>query len=170
MSVTPSRMRQPDSAAAPAMKSFCSGPTELFRGARVSTRDEADSPFSASLCLALRLAARFAVAQQYAPRRGASAAPRSRRGDPVPLDWVPPALAQLSAAGAVKNNFTLDRTMLGVAAGIVPDSDAPDAPGDQQARRRQRAHAALRRKPAFPMKARCRQFAPPTTCADGSTW
>lgn len=44
---------------------------------------------------------------------------------PVPLEWVPPALAQLSSEAPVKSNFTLDRTMLGVAAGLVPDSDAP---------------------------------------------
>jgi hypothetical protein len=30
----------------------------------------------------------------------------------------------LSARAAVKNSFTLDRTMLGMAAGLVPDSDA----------------------------------------------
>lgn len=44
---------------------------------------------------------------------------------PVPLEWVPPALAQLSSEAPVKSNFTLDRTMLGVAAGLVPDSDVP---------------------------------------------
>ena len=44
---------------------------------------------------------------------------------PVPLEWVPPALAQLSSEAAMKENFTLDRTMLGVAAGLIPDSDAP---------------------------------------------
>src|SRR5436305_12143036 len=35
---------------------------------------------------------------------------------PVVLDWAPPAMAQLSALAAVKNSFTLDRNMLGVAA------------------------------------------------------
>jgi len=44
---------------------------------------------------------------------------------PVPLEWVPPALAQLSSQAAMKENFTLDKTMLGVAAGLIPDSDAP---------------------------------------------
>ena len=45
--------------------------------------------------------------------------------NPVPLDWTPPALATLSAQAAVKDSFTLDRNMLRVAAGLVPDSDAP---------------------------------------------
>jgi hypothetical protein len=34
-------------------------------------------------------------------------------------------LTQLSSQAPVKSNFTLDRTMLGIAAGLVPDSDAP---------------------------------------------
>ncbi len=42
---------------------------------------------------------------------------------PVELDWVPPALAELSAQAAVKENFTLDRDMLGAAASLMPDSD-----------------------------------------------
>jgi hypothetical protein len=44
---------------------------------------------------------------------------------PVPLEWVPPALTQLSAQAAVKSNFTLDRDMLAAAASLLPDSDAP---------------------------------------------
>lgn len=43
---------------------------------------------------------------------------------PVPLEWVPPALVQLQAQAAVKSSFTLDRSMLGAAAGMMPDSDA----------------------------------------------
>ncbi len=43
---------------------------------------------------------------------------------PVPLEWVPPALTQLSAQAAVKSDFTLDRDMLTAAAGLLPDSDA----------------------------------------------
>ncbi len=42
---------------------------------------------------------------------------------PVPLDWTPPALAQLSTVAAVKTSFTLDRSLLGAAAGMVPDSE-----------------------------------------------
>jgi len=40
------------------------------------------------------------------------------------LDWVPPALTQLSAQAEARESFTLDRTMLTAAAGLVPDSDA----------------------------------------------
>jgi hypothetical protein len=43
---------------------------------------------------------------------------------PVVLDWVPPALAQLSTQAAVKSSFTLDRAMLAAAAGLMQGSDA----------------------------------------------
>jgi hypothetical protein len=76
--------------------------------------------------LSATLGCALAVAQQYAeptaqpPLRSANPDP-----DPVPLEWVPPALAQLSSEAPVKSNFTLDRTMLGLAAGLVPDADVP---------------------------------------------
>ncbi len=44
--------------------------------------------------------------------------------NPVPLEWVPPALSQLSAEAAVKSSFTLDRAMLAAAASLMQDSDA----------------------------------------------
>jgi hypothetical protein len=50
--------------------------------------------------------------------------PAIQNENPVVLDWTPPALAYLSAQAAVKNSFTLDRTMLGAAASVLPDSDA----------------------------------------------
>jgi hypothetical protein len=75
--------------------------------------------------LSAALGCALAVAQEY----GTPAPPPARQyppdASPVPLDWVPPALSQLSASAPIKENFTLDRTLLGVAAGIVPDSDAP---------------------------------------------
>ena len=40
------------------------------------------------------------------------------------LEFVPPALAQLSEEAVAKESFTLDRTMLAAAAGLLPDSDA----------------------------------------------
>jgi hypothetical protein len=43
---------------------------------------------------------------------------------PVALDWTPPELAALGARAEVKNSFVLDRTMLGAAAALLPDSDA----------------------------------------------
>jgi len=67
-----------------------------------------------------------ALAQQPAPPAPYEAAPAPPPvGGPVVLDWAPPALAQLSALAAVKNNFTLDRTMLNAAASVLPDSDEP---------------------------------------------
>jgi Domain of unknown function (DUF4252) len=45
---------------------------------------------------------------------------------PVPLEWTPPALNELNSLATLKENFTLDRTMLSVAAGMVPDSQADD--------------------------------------------
>jgi len=67
-----------------------------------------------------------AVAQEY----GAQPDPPPAReyppdASPVPLEWVPPPLAELSSMASMKENFTLDRTLLGVAAGVVPESDAP---------------------------------------------
>lgn len=43
---------------------------------------------------------------------------------PVVLEWTPPALQYLSAHAAMKESFTLDRTMLAAAAGMLPDADA----------------------------------------------
>ncbi len=57
------------------------------------------------------------------PPPPAAAAPMSADPGPVPLEWVPPALTQLSAQAAVKSNFTLDRDMLSAAASLLPDSD-----------------------------------------------
>src|SRR5450755_1985744 len=62
----------------------------------------------------------FGPAASAAP--GQMPEPRLESG-PVVLEWVPPALAQLSAQAAVKSSFTLDRDMLNVAAGLVQDPD-----------------------------------------------
>src|SRR5580698_1051039 len=40
------------------------------------------------------------------------------------LEWVPPALTQLSTQALAKESFTLDRNMLAAAAGLFPDADA----------------------------------------------
>lgn len=40
------------------------------------------------------------------------------------LEWTPPALSALSGQAVAKESFTLDRTMLAAAAGLMPDSDA----------------------------------------------
>ena len=53
------------------------------------------------------------------------AQPAAPDENPVVLDWTPPALQALSAQAAVKNSFTLDRTMLSAAAGVLANSDQP---------------------------------------------
>jgi len=68
----------------------------------------------------------LAVAQAYiAPSGSSPARAANPDADPVPLNWVPTALTQLSLEAPVKSDFTLDRTMLGIAAGLVSDNDAP---------------------------------------------
>lgn len=67
-------------------------------------------------------------AQSASPQTGVAApgqAPLPPDVSPVPLDWVPPAMADLSAMAGVKESFTLDRAMLAVAAGVLPSDDAP---------------------------------------------
>jgi hypothetical protein len=69
-------------------------------------------------CLAIS-----AAAQQPAPYEPPPPPPPA--SGPVILDWTPPALGQLSTLAAVKNSFTLDRTMLNAAASTLPDTDEP---------------------------------------------
>jgi hypothetical protein len=59
----------------------------------------------------------------YSPTPDASSA-RNLQSGPVVLDWTPPALAGLSAQASTRSNFTLDRSMLGAAAALLPDSEA----------------------------------------------
>jgi Domain of unknown function (DUF4252) len=51
-------------------------------------------------------------------------APPTADVNPVPLEWVPPALTALSAQAPIKSNFTLDRNMLIAAASLMSDTDA----------------------------------------------
>ena len=81
--------------------------------------------------LVLNVAICCACSQAPAPQAAAGqagappAAAISANPDPgpVPLEWVPPALMQLSAQAAVKSSFTLDRDMLAAAASLMSDSD-----------------------------------------------
>ena len=43
---------------------------------------------------------------------------------PILLEWVPPALQQLSAQATAKSSFTLDRSLIAAAAGLTGDMDA----------------------------------------------
>ncbi len=75
-----------------------------------------------SLC---GLARAQAAAQPSAPPPDAANAPAANSDiGPAILEWVPPALTQLSTQALAKESFTLDRTMLAAAAGLLPDSDA----------------------------------------------
>lgn len=68
--------------------------------------------------------------EQSAPPPDGDAAPAVAAPPAVPdigpaiLEFVPQALAQLGAQAVAKESFTLDRTMLQAAAGLLPDSDA----------------------------------------------
>ncbi len=42
---------------------------------------------------------------------------------PVVLEWVPPALQDLSAQASTRTSFTLDRSMLGAVAGLMANQD-----------------------------------------------
>lgn len=59
------------------------------------------------------------------PGTAPPAATAAAEAGPVPLEWVPPALTELSAQAAVKSSFTLDRDMLTAAAGMMGGSDGP---------------------------------------------
>lgn len=72
-----------------------------------------------ALCAVMTLALTGIASRSQTPQSvGVSAG-----SNPVVLDWTPPALAELSAQAAVKNSFTLDRSMLGMAAALTGNSD-----------------------------------------------
>ncbi len=65
-----------------------------------------------------------APADPAAPVDAVAPAPAAATGlNTAILEWAPPALTQLSSQALAKENFTLDRTMLAAAAGLLPDSD-----------------------------------------------
>lgn len=63
-------------------------------------------------------------AQPAGPADPSAPPPAVAQVAPVPLEWVPPALSQLSAQASGKSSFTLDRSMLSTAAGLYGDMDA----------------------------------------------
>jgi hypothetical protein len=68
---------------------------------------------------ALVLGAQPAAQQDTPPH----SAPANLASGPVVLDWTPPAFAQLSALASTRSSFSLDRSMLAAAAGLMPDAD-----------------------------------------------
>lgn len=70
----------------------------------------------------------FALAQPPAgalptPDPGSAPPPAVAELGPAILEWVPPALGQLSTQAVAKESFTLDRSMLTAAAGMMGESD-----------------------------------------------
>jgi hypothetical protein len=67
-----------------------------------------------------------AFAQSPAPQAAPGTPPPAVAPNqgPVDLDYVPPALHQLSAQAAIKNSFTFDHNMLVAASSLLSDSDA----------------------------------------------
>jgi Domain of unknown function (DUF4252) len=76
-------------------------------------------------CLAIPALFASWMAASAAAQEPAPPPPPASVAGPVVLDWTPPALAQLSTLAAVKNSFTLDRSMLNAAASLMPDTDEP---------------------------------------------
>lgn len=68
----------------------------------------------------------FLLAQPPGPADPAPPPPPAVNASPTPvlLEWVPPALQQLSAQATAKSSFTLDRSLIAAAAGLTGDMDA----------------------------------------------
>jgi hypothetical protein len=66
-----------------------------------------------------------ALAQAPLEPQDAALPPVAARPEPVSVDlnWVPPALAQLSAQAAAKSSFALDRDLLTAASSLLPKPD-----------------------------------------------
>ncbi len=78
----------------------------------------------AILASALSCHGALAQAQAQAQNPSAAAVAATPTSDSqVDLDWTPAALTQLSAQAFTKSSFTLDRTMLAAASGMIPDSE-----------------------------------------------
>jgi len=73
-------------------------------------------------CLPVLAQAPLEPASPAAPPVTASADAPPAAAD---LNWIPPALAQLSAKAAANSSFTLDRDMLTAASGLLPSLDQP---------------------------------------------
>src|ERR1700740_2263170 len=81
---------------------------------------------SAGFTCCLALAQQPSATPPPPPPANTAVVSANATSSPVPLDWTPPALDQLNSQATLRENFTLDRTMLAVAAGLVPDSQAED--------------------------------------------
>ena len=79
------------------------------------------------IVLGAAMGCQAALAQAPAEAQGSPAQSFAADSDSqafaVDLDWTPPALAQLGTQASTKSSFTLDRSMLAAAAGLIPDSE-----------------------------------------------
>jgi hypothetical protein len=76
----------------------------------------------ASVLGSILLALPAAPAQTAAETQGRAAAAHSGPAA-VDIEWTPPALAELGRHAEVRSEFTLDRSMLAAAVGMVPDAN-----------------------------------------------
>jgi len=80
--------------------------------------------FSAAIGCTVALAQMSSGANPAASQsQSASQPPVNSSARLVDLNWTPPVLAQLSDEASTRSSFSLDRTALSVAAGLVPDSE-----------------------------------------------
>jgi Domain of unknown function (DUF4252) len=97
----------------------------MGRGAELFVSSGVNSEMKRMLWLPLALSL-ASIIRAPAQQTGPSALPPPVPANgPVVVDWTPPALAQLGAYAAVKNSFTLDRTMLNAAASVLAETDEP---------------------------------------------
>jgi hypothetical protein len=77
-----------------------------------------------ALTISLTFATAFAQSPAAQPAPGTPPPAATANQGPVDLEYVPPALHQLSTQAAIKNSFTFDRNMLVAASSLLADSDA----------------------------------------------
>jgi len=101
-------------------------PSQLFP--RHSVRKSMNHHVRTGLLFCCGALVAASVQAQQAPTQPApqNAAPQAVPDtSPVPLEWTPPALTALSAQASLKDSFTLDRNMLHLAVGLLPNADEP---------------------------------------------
>jgi hypothetical protein len=76
------------------------------------------------LCTLLSCGCLLAQSAAHAQPIESSAPPVIADLNPVPLEWVPPALLNLQSQAAVKESFTFDRAMLEAATDLMYNHDA----------------------------------------------
>jgi len=83
--------------------------------------------FAAGLLLAISIPGELASAQRPSPQGARLSASAPAAGDSsiaVDFNWTPPEFAELSAEATSRSSFSLDRSTLGIAAGLISQSDA----------------------------------------------